>query len=97
MKKDFPPQKLETNFCFQKYLKSQDIKHIPSRVHNPQTNGKIERFWYEYDKHRWRFDSLNEFINWYNNLIHGALWLEIGENPKNAFERKMPPKQHYRR
>ena len=52
---------------------------------------KEERFWYEYDKHRWRFDSLNEFIDWYNDLIHGALWIEIGETPKKAFERKMPP------
>jgi len=87
----FFSNKKEGTSLFQKYLKSQDIKHIPSRVHNPQTNGKIERFWYEYDKHRWRFDSLNEFIDWYNDLIHGALWIEIGETPKKAFERKMPP------
>jgi len=31
-----------------------------------------------------RFDSLNEFIDWYNDLIHGALWIEIGETPKKA-------------
>ena len=34
---------------------------------------------------------MNEFIDWYNDLIHGALWIEIGETPKKAFERKMPP------
>jgi len=34
---------------------------------------------------------LNEFIDWYNGMIHGALWIEIGENPRDAFEKKMPP------
>jgi len=76
---------------FQRYLESQGIRHIPSRVKNPQTNGKLERFWYEYDKHRWNFDTFHEFSAWYNRRIHGALWLEIGETPEQAFQRKMPP------
>jgi transposase InsO family protein len=76
---------------FQQYLLENGIKHIISRKSNPQTNGKIERFWYEYDRHRWRFNTLEEFIRWYNNRLHGALWLEIGETPDDALIRKLPP------
>ncbi|MCD6170916.1 MAG: DDE-type integrase/transposase/recombinase [Thermoplasmata archaeon] len=64
---------------FERYLERQGIKFIPSRKSNPQTNGTLERLWYEYDKHRFSFDSIDEFIEWYNNRIHGALWLESGE------------------
>ena len=30
---------------FQLFLLGEGIKHIPSRKNNPQTNGKLERFW----------------------------------------------------
>jgi len=76
---------------FQEFLKENDINHVPSRRNNPQTNGKVERFWYEYDKHRWRFGTIEEFIQWYNHRLHGSLWLEIGENPSDALIRKMDP------
>ena len=76
---------------FEIYLKKNKIKFIPSRRNNPQTNGKLERLWYEYDKHRFSFDSMEDFIEWYNARIHGALWLEIGERPEEAFIRKLPP------
>jgi len=36
---------------FQKYLESRKIRHIPSRRNNPQTNGKVERWFQEYKKH----------------------------------------------
>ncbi len=32
-----------------------------------------------------------DFVNWYSSRIHGALWIEIGENPNEAFIRKAPP------
>ena len=73
------------------YLDSQGIKHIPSRRKNPQTNGKIERWWQEYRKHRHRFLSADEFMNWYNNRIHGALELNHLETPSEAFIRKLRP------
>ena len=75
---------------FEEFLKENRIQHIPSRVKNPQTNGKLERFWQEYDKHRWSFRSLSEFLSWYNNRIHGALKLEWGETPNEAFIIKLP-------
>ena len=76
---------------FQDFLEENDINHIPSRRNNPQTNGKVERFWYEYDKHRWRFENIETFIQWYNHRLHGSLWLKIGENPANTLIRKMDP------
>ena len=75
---------------FEQYLLSEGIKHIPSSVGNPQTNGKIERHWLEYNKHRWRFDSLKEYIGWYNNRLHGA-HLDWYGTPEEAFVRKMRP------
>jgi len=76
---------------FQEMLEGEGIRFIPSRRNNPQTNGKLERFWLEYDRHRWRFCSLDEFIDWYNRRLHGALWLEIGECPGDAVYRKNQP------
>jgi len=72
-------------------LKSRGIKHIPSRRNNPQTNGKIERWFREYLKHRHKFNSAYEFKEWYNDRIHGALKLEWCEIPDEAFIRKMRP------
>ena len=63
------------------FLIKEEKHYIPSRIKNPQTNGKLERLWREYDKHRWRFKILNEWIKWYNNRLHGALKLEWAEHP----------------
>ena len=49
---------------FERFLLSVGVKHVPSRVGNPQTNGKLERHWREYDRHRWRFNSLKEYVEW---------------------------------
>ena len=73
------------------HLETLGVRHIPSRVNNPQTNGKLERLWHEYDRHRWRFQTLQEFVDWHNEQIHDALWLELHENPREAFQRKLPP------
>jgi len=48
--------------AFEHYLEREGIRHVPSRKGNPQTNGKLERLWLEYDRHRWRFDSLEAFL-----------------------------------
>lgn len=52
---------------FGKFCLQNGIKHILGRVHHPQTNGKIER-WFgtyklEYDE---RFNCLNDFVKFYN-------------------------------
>lgn len=74
---------------FQRFLREQGIDHVVSRVNHPQTNGKLERLWREYDRHRWRYATLREFIDWYNHEIHGSLW--DMECPAEAFQRRLPP------
>jgi len=76
---------------FETFLDEHNIKYIPSRRNNPQTNGKLERLWLEYDRHRWRYSDIREFIDWYNDRMHGALWMEIGECPRDAVLRKNRP------
>jgi len=64
----------EADSVFQDYyLKTRGIIHIPSRRNNPQTNGKVERWFQEYIKHRNKFKSANEFKDWYNDRIPTAL------------------------
>jgi putative transposase len=70
--------------AFGRFLESVGVRHVVSRVNHPQTNGKLERLWREYDLHRWRFATLEEFIEWYNGQIHDALWLEVFETPIEA-------------
>ena len=91
----FYPNKRDKNgradSVYQNYLCSRGIKHIPSKRNNPQTNGKIERWFQEYLKHRDKFETMNEFKEWYNNRIHGALRLDWGDTPNEAFFRKLRP------
>jgi putative transposase len=60
---------------FSNWCKKNGIKHILGRVHHPQTNGKIER-WFgtykmEYDE---RFNYLEEFVMFYNEVrIHQGI------------------------
>ena len=75
---------------FQRYLQEQGIHHAVSGVRHPQTNGKLERLWHEYDKQRWRFPTLQAFIDWNNAQIHDSLWTEVYETPQEAFVRKLP-------
>ena len=75
---------------FEKYLDTQGTKMIPCRRQNQQTNGKVERRWLEYDKHRWRFKTLQEWINWHNNRLTTALNIEEFETPNEAFIRYLP-------
>jgi putative transposase len=57
------------------WCEKQGIKHILGRVHHPQTNGKIER-WFgtykqEYDE---RFNCLDDFLYFYNiKRIHQGI------------------------
>ena len=86
----FYSNKNEGTCEFEKYL---DLSPLNTFLRGGiiQTNRKLERFWYEYDKHRWRFNSLKEFLEWYNSRIHCSLDYRNGETPGMAFIRKMPP------
>ena len=52
---------------FNRSPKKYGIKPILARVKHPQTNGKLERFFGEYMKHRSVFHSFEDFIGWYND------------------------------
>ena len=75
---------------FQRFLAQRGIRHVISRVNHPQTNGKLERLWLEYDRHRWRYRTVKEWIAWYNDQIHESLWTEVYETPQEAWQRKLP-------
>lgn len=57
---------------FQRFLRSQGIRHVVSRAPNPQANGKSERIWLEYDRHRLRFATMFQSIDWYNDQVNNA-------------------------
>jgi transposase InsO family protein len=58
---------------FRYHLEKYGIKPILARIRHPQTNGKLERFFGEYKRHRSAFSSFEEFINCYNDRPHGSL------------------------
>ena len=64
---------------FEQYLKSENVKHILCRYNHPQSNGKVERWFQEYKKHRKHFTTFEEFIHWYNNRPHGSHDLQTPE------------------
>ena len=53
---------------FQQALEELGIIFVPSRRRHPQTNGKLEKFFDILDKEfDERFETLDEFIEWYNS------------------------------
>jgi putative transposase len=83
------------NGSFKQHLEKHGIRPILGRVAHPQTNGKLERFFREYKRHRPKFSSIDEFMSWYNNRPHGSLEFERLETPDKAFIRKMPLEAHF--
>jgi putative transposase len=78
---------------FEHYLMRHKIKHVLSRVHHPQTNGKVEKFFDIFERKVKFFGSIDEFMEWYNTVRpNGALNLEQMETPIEAYYRRMPPK-----
>jgi transposase InsO family protein len=76
---------------FERYLHDNDIKHSLCKVGRPQSNGKIERFFQTYEKHRWRFGTLDEFLTFYNEeRPHMSLDWDNIETPAEAFDRLRP-------
>ena len=75
---------------FKRYLKSKRIKQILCRIKHPQSNGKIEKWFDCYKRHREAFKTTKDFLHWYNDLRpHRSLNFDILETPSQAFKRKM--------
>lgn len=75
---------------FKAFLLSKNIKQILCRVKHPQSNGKVERWFETYDRHRSAFETQEEFVYWYNEIRpHRSLNFEMLETPAQAFVRKM--------
>ncbi|MCX5718428.1 MAG: DDE-type integrase/transposase/recombinase [Nitrospirae bacterium] len=75
---------------FEKILAESGIEQIFARVKHPQTNGKLERWFYTYQTRRNKFASLSEFLHWYNDMKpHMSLNFNKAETPSEAFIRKL--------
>ena len=75
---------------FREYLILKGIKPILCRVRHPRSNGKIEKWFQAYNKHREAFKTTEEFLFWYNDLKpHKALKFDELETPSQAFIRKL--------
>ncbi len=79
----FTPSRAEKG-PFTQWCEQKGIKHILGRVHHPQTNGKIERWFGTYKSCEFKEgqDTLQTFVDYYNN---GRLHQGIGY--KIPFER----------
>ena len=57
---------------FQAFLAKQEIKH-------PQSNGKVEKWFDTYERHRDAFINKEEFLEWYNEIRpHRSLnWTDL--------------------
>jgi len=74
---------------FKKFLDDNMINQILCRIKHPQSNGKIEKFFHLYEKHRDRFQTSEEFRYWYNEVRpHLSLNFAKLETPWQAFQRK---------
>jgi len=63
----FTPSRSESG-PFTKWCEERKIKHILGRVHHPQTNGKIERWFgtYKSTEYKSESDTLEIFVKYYN-------------------------------
>ena len=79
----------EQSSLFEQKLKTINVEHIKCRPKHPQTNGKVEKWFDTFERHRDAFGSTEEFISWYNEIRpHTALNWAVLETPMQAFNRK---------
>lgn len=76
---------------FGRFLEENRIKHVVARINHPQTNGKIERWFGLLEQKIHLFNSIDEFVNWYN-FIKPHTSLDF-DTPYNAFWRKLSPER----
>lgn len=74
---------------FQTTLKKYGIKHIKTRIHHPQTNGKIERWFGSIKKLKKHYGTIPQAVHAYNHNIH-HLSLTNGHirTPAQAYQEK---------
>ncbi|HEY4700167.1 MAG TPA: DDE-type integrase/transposase/recombinase [Nitrososphaerales archaeon] len=77
--------------AFEIALAKHEIRQVLGRVHHPQTNGKVERFFRTVEEKIHEFKNIDELVTWYNSKRpHMSLNLDAIETPDEAFIRKMP-------
>jgi len=60
-------------------------------VDHPQTNEKVEKFFDIFEKKVKFFNSVDEFMNWYNFIRHhGAFGIERLETPAVIYYQRLP-------
>ena len=75
---------------FKAFLDANNIKQILCRVKHPQSNGKIERLFYTYERQRDSFPNAQAYQHWYNEVRpHRSLRFDKLETPAQAFQRKL--------
>jgi len=75
----FTPARLQSG-PFAKWCEDRGIKHILGRVHHPQTNGKIERWFGTYKSVEYKIESddLQSFVNYYNEeRLHQGIGYKV--------------------
>ncbi len=76
----------DADHSFENYCEEKGIKQLLCKYNHPQTNGKIEKWFDTYEQHRYEFDSLEDFIEWYNEIKpHMSLDWKNLETPEKAF------------
>jgi len=76
---------------FGEFLVLHNIRHIPTAIKHPQTNGKIERFFGEIERRIGKFGSVDKIVHWHN-VIKPHMSLNYDE-PCNAFWYRLPPER----
>ncbi len=77
------------NHSFEHHCKEHGIKQVLCRYNHLQSNGKLEKWFGTYGAHRFRCNSLEAFIEWYNTVkSHYSLDFNRLETPEQAFWRK---------
>jgi len=51
---------------FTRHLENLNVNHILASVKKPTTTGKIKRFWLTHNTERWKYETLQKFVNYYN-------------------------------
>ena len=80
--------------AFEEELLGRGIELINSRPYHPQTNGKLERFHRTIEEEIGHYESLLEYIEYYNERrLHFSLDISNYETPLKAFSAKKATKE----